>query len=81
MDDIPSLDASVKKCTAFIKRLKSVTADNHEAIVGEFCALRLSKYLEEAVASLLENRLRSAGDVAALVEVRAPFGDFHLMAC
>lgn len=69
---MPSLDASLKKCTAFIKRLRGITADNYEAIVGEFRSLRLSKYLGEVVVAVMENRPRSAGDVAAVVEVVSP---------
>lgn len=78
MDDIPNLDASLKKCTAFIKRLKGITADNYEAIMGEFLALRLSKYLGEAVVAVLENRLRSAGEVAAVIEVIVLLGILYL---
>lgn len=69
MDDIPNLDASLKKCTAFIKRLKGVNADNYEATMGEFRALRLSKYLGEAVVAILESRLKTASEVAAVIEV------------
>lgn len=66
---LSALDASLRKNTAFIKRLRTVTAETVESILGEFEQLKLTKYVEEAAQALAESRMRSVGDTAAVVEV------------
>ena len=63
------LDASIKKNSSFIKRLKQITADQRPALVAEFSQLKMTKYISEAVASIVENKLKQTGDILAAVEV------------
>lgn len=69
MEEISGLDSSLKKNTAFIRRLRNITTDNCKLILNEFVGLRLTKYLEEAAGSISDNRFKSAGDYAATIEV------------
>jgi len=69
VEEISGLDSSLKKNTAFIRRLKNIMADNYKLILSEFAGLRLTKYLEEAAGSICENRFKSTGDYAATIEV------------
>lgn len=63
------LDSSLKKNSAFVKRLRSVTAETLESILRDLALLKLSNYVSEAAVALAECRLRNAADIAAVVEV------------
>ncbi|KAL9595916.1 MAG: hypothetical protein Q9219_006142 [cf. Caloplaca sp. 3 TL-2023] len=68
----PSLDASLKKNTAFIKRLRtSITAASTSILLQETRTLSLHKYLSEVISASYEGlcKCKSAGDTAAAVEV------------
>ncbi|KAI9718618.1 MAG: hypothetical protein M1812_004069 [Candelaria pacifica] len=67
-----SLDSSLKKNTAFIKRLRTaITATSLPTSLQEIRTLSLHKYLSEVIAACYEGicRLRTPGEVAAGVEV------------
>jgi hypothetical protein len=54
--DVGSLkaDASHKKNTTFVKKLRAITEENKESIFQEFFTLNLSRYITEAIAALVE---------------------------
>ncbi|KAI9783809.1 MAG: hypothetical protein M1839_003145 [Geoglossum umbratile] len=67
-----SLDSSLKKNTAFIKRLRTaITAPTLNTFIQEIRTLSLHKYLSEIVSACYEGlcRLKSPGEIAAGVEV------------
>ncbi|XP_078530285.1 regulator of nonsense transcripts 2 isoform X4 [Lissotriton helveticus] len=52
------LDSSLKKNTAFVKKLKTITEQQRESLSHDFNGLNLSKYIAEAVASVVEAKLK-----------------------
>lgn len=67
-----SLDSSLKKNTAFIKRVRTAIANNTTAAcIQEIRTLSLHKYLSEVISASYEGlcRLKSPADVSAGVEV------------
>ena len=57
------LDANLKKCTAFVKKLREVSEKQRDAILKEISVLKLTKYLEEGA---------SLGDVYCILMVIFP---------
>lgn len=47
-------DSSVKKNSAFIKKLRTITESQRESLEQEFAGLNLSRYVQEAVAAVLD---------------------------
>jgi regulator of nonsense transcripts 2 len=67
-----SLDSSLKKNTAFIKRLRTaVTAATLNTFIQEIKTLSLHKYLSEIISACYEGlcRLKSPGEIEAGVEI------------
>ncbi|KAK5072861.1 mRNA decay protein [Lithohypha guttulata] len=67
-----SLDSSLKKNTAFIKRLRTgISASAQAGLLSEIKTLSLQKYLSEIISATAEglSRLKTAGDIAAGLEV------------
>ena len=67
-----SLDSSLKKNTAFIKRLRTaITATTSATFLQEIRSLSLHKYLSEVISASYEGlcRLKTPGEVAAGVEI------------
>ncbi|EXJ54821.1 hypothetical protein A1O7_10162 [Cladophialophora yegresii CBS 114405] len=67
-----SLDSSLKKNTAFIKRLRTgLSSAAQDIFLSEIRALSLQKYLSEIISATAEGlgKLKTAGDIAAGVEV------------
>lgn len=67
-----SLDSSMKKNTAFIKRLRTaITASSQSQFLQEIRTLSLHKYLSEIISACYEGlcKLKSPGEVAAGVEI------------
>jgi regulator of nonsense transcripts 2 len=67
-----SLDSSLKKNTAFIKRLRTaVTPSTLNTFLQEIRTLSLSKYLSEIISACYEGlcRLKSPGEIEAGVEI------------
>ncbi|XP_029472669.1 regulator of nonsense transcripts 2 [Rhinatrema bivittatum] len=52
------LDSSLKKNTAFVKKLKTITEQQRDCLSHDFHGLNLSKYIAEAVASIVEAKLK-----------------------
>ena len=67
-----SLDSSLKKNTAFIKRLRiAITSSSTAAFLQEIRSLSLQKYLSEIISAAYEGlcKLKTPGEVAAGVEI------------
>ncbi|PSN70596.1 ARM repeat-containing protein [Corynespora cassiicola Philippines] len=67
-----SLDSSMKKNTAFIKRLRTaITASSQTQFLQEVRTLSLHKYLSEIISACYEGlcKLKSPGEIAAGVEI------------
>ncbi|KAF2476168.1 ARM repeat-containing protein [Lindgomyces ingoldianus] len=67
-----SLDSSMKKNTAFIKRLRTaITASSQSQFVHDIRTLSLHKYLSEIISACYEGlcKLKSPGEIAAGVEI------------
>ncbi len=67
-----SLDSSLKKNTAFIKRLRTaITAATLNTFLQEIRTLSLHKYLSEIISACFEGlcKLRSSGEIDAGVEI------------
>ena len=67
-----SLDSSLKKNTAFIKRLRTaITATSTATFLQEIRSLSLQKYLSEVISASYEGlaRLKTPGEIAAGVEI------------
>ncbi|XP_069764574.1 regulator of nonsense transcripts 2 isoform X4 [Narcine bancroftii] len=52
------LDSSLKKNTAFVKKLRTITEQQRDTLSSDFHVLNLSKYIAEAVASVVEAKLK-----------------------
>lgn len=63
------LDTSIKRVTAFVKKLKIISEDGVDSILKEMSLVKFSKYFDEVLASLMENKFKSTNDVNAFVEV------------
>ncbi|KAF3482789.1 nonsense-mediated mRNA decay protein 2 [Arthroderma uncinatum] len=67
-----SLDSSLKKNTAFIKRLRTgITASALSTFITDVRSLSLHKYLSEIISALYEGlcKLKTPGEIAAGVEI------------
>ncbi|KAI9348756.1 armadillo-type protein [Zopfochytrium polystomum] len=65
-----NLDGSIKKNTAFTKKLKTnLTADQLPTLTKELLSLKLEKYITEAAAAILESKLGKPADAWAAVEI------------
>lgn len=67
-----NLDSSLKKNTAFIKRLRTaITASSVNTFLQEIRSLSLHKYLSEVISASFEGlcKLKTPGEIAAGVEV------------
>ncbi|RMZ79914.1 hypothetical protein DV738_g3068, partial [Chaetothyriales sp. CBS 135597] len=68
----PSLDSSLKKNTAFIKRLRTgINPAGQATLLNEIRSLSLEKYLSEIIAATAEGvgKLKTAGEIACATEV------------
>ncbi|CAL8318353.1 unnamed protein product [Lota lota] len=66
------LDSSLKKNTAFVKKLRTLTEQQRDSLSTDFGALNLSKYIGEAVASVVEAKLKIS-DVGCSVHLCSLF--------
>ena len=63
-----TLDSSIKRNTAVIKKLKQINEEQKEGLLEELKAVNLSKFVSEAVAAICEAKLKSS-DINAAVQV------------
>lgn len=62
------LDGSLKRNNAMTRKLRSISDSNRHTILTELHRLNMSKYLDEAVQSVAEGKLRAA-DISAAVAI------------
>lgn len=65
-----TLDSSIKRNTAVIKKLKQINEEQREALMDELRSVNLSKFVSEAVTAICDAKLRSS-DIQAAVQVCA----------
>lgn len=63
-----NLDSSIKKNSAFVKRLKGFTESQKDQILNEIDRLNLTKFISEVAASIIEAKLKLS-DIPAIIEV------------
>ncbi|CAJ1054615.1 Hypothetical predicted protein [Xyrichtys novacula] len=66
------LDSSLKKNTAFVKKLRTLTEQQRDSLSNDFNSLNLSKYIGEAVSSVVEAKLKIS-DVGCAVHLCSLF--------
>ncbi|XP_018602826.1 regulator of nonsense transcripts 2 isoform X2 [Scleropages formosus] len=66
------LDSSLKKNTAFVKKLRTLTEQQRDSLSHDFASLNLSKYIAEAVGSVVEAKLKIS-DVGCAVHMCSLF--------
>ncbi|TXG71191.1 hypothetical protein EZV62_006126 [Acer yangbiense] len=62
-----SLDSSIKRNTAIIKKLKQLNEEQREGLMDELRSANLSKFVSEAVTAICDAKLRSS-DIQALLQ-------------
>nr|XP_006818844.1 PREDICTED: regulator of nonsense transcripts 2-like [Saccoglossus kowalevskii] len=62
------LDSSLKKNTTFVKKLRTMTEQQRESLSSDFAGLNLTKYIGEAVTSVVEAKLKMS-DVGCAVHI------------
>lgn len=63
-----TLDSSIKRNTAIIKKLKQINEEQREGLMDELRSVNLSKFVSEAVTAICDAKLRSA-DIQAAAQV------------
>lgn len=63
-----TLDSSIKRNTAVIKKLKQINEEQREGLLDELRSVNLSKFVSEAVTSICDAKLRSS-DIQAAVQI------------
>ncbi|XP_027185335.1 regulator of nonsense transcripts UPF2 [Coffea eugenioides] len=63
-----TLDSSIKRNTAVIKKLKQINEEQREGLMEDLRSVNLSKFVSEAVAAICDAKLRSA-DIQAAVQI------------
>lgn len=63
-----TLDSSIKRNTAVIKKLKQINEEQREGLLEELRVVNLSKFVSEAVTAVLDAKLKSS-DINAAVQV------------
>ncbi|XP_076337894.1 UPF2 regulator of nonsense mediated mRNA decay isoform X2 [Tachypleus tridentatus] len=62
------LDSSLKKNTAFVKRLKNLTEAQRDSLIKDMNGLNLTKYISEAAAAIVEAKLKMS-DLNTAVQI------------
>ncbi|KAH7840664.1 hypothetical protein Vadar_019892 [Vaccinium darrowii] len=63
-----TLDSSIKRNTAVIKKLKQINEEQMESLMDELRSVNLSKFVSEAVTAICDAKLRSS-DIQAAVQI------------
>lgn len=66
--DFSKLDSSLKKNTAFVKKIKNFSSAHVDSYIKDMCGLNLSKYISEISAAIVESKLKMT-DVTAAVKL------------
>ena len=62
------MDSSLKKNTAFVRKIKNFTEAQKEAILKEMTALNLTKYIGEVASGIVEAKLKM-NDLPGIIEI------------
>lgn len=68
LDGLEKLDSSIKKNSAFVKRLKVFSESQKGQILDEVGKLNLTKFISEVAASLIEAKLKLS-DIPSVIEI------------
>ncbi|KAL3089958.1 hypothetical protein niasHS_006410 [Heterodera schachtii] len=71
-----SMDSSLKKVTAFTKKLKSISAQSAHQLLPELDKLNLSKYLDEIATNICEAKLKTS-DLESVVAFCAKLASLY----
>ncbi|KAH7547967.1 hypothetical protein JRO89_XS14G0045500 [Xanthoceras sorbifolium] len=63
-----TLDSSIKRNTAIIKKLKQINEEQREGLMDELRSVNLSKFVSEAVTAICDAKLRSS-DIQAAAQI------------
>ncbi|KAL6185650.1 hypothetical protein ACLB2K_041780 [Fragaria x ananassa] len=63
-----TLDSSIKRNTAVIKKLKQINEEQREGLMDDLRSVNLSKFVSEAVTAICDAKLRSS-DIQAAVQI------------
>ena len=63
-----TLDSSIKRNTAVIKKLKQINEEQREGLMDELRSVNLSKFVSEAVTAICDAKLKTS-DIQAAVQV------------
>ncbi|XP_047940938.1 regulator of nonsense transcripts UPF2 [Salvia hispanica] len=63
-----TLDSSIKRNTAVIKKLKQINEEQREGLMDELRGVNLSKFVSEAVAAICDAKLKAA-DIQSAVQI------------
>lgn len=66
--DLRKLDSSLKKNTAFVRKIKTFTESQKSSIIKDINGLNLTKYIGEVAAAVTEAKLKM-NDVQSLLEI------------
>lgn len=78
-DHFTKLDSSLKKNTAFVKKMKLFTAGQLDALLKDMATLNLTKYISEVSAALGEAKLKLTDVTAAVIfcsQLHQLYGEF-----
>lgn len=64
-----TLDSSIKRNTAVIRKLKQISEDQKETLIEELKSVNLSKFVSEAVSYICEAKLKTS-DIQTAVQVK-----------
>jgi regulator of nonsense transcripts 2 len=66
--DLHKLDSSLKKNTAFVRKIKNFTEAQKDAILKEMTSLNLTKYIGEVASGIVEAKLKM-NDLPGIIEI------------
>lgn len=78
-DYFSKLDSSLKKNTAFVKKLRQFTASQLDSLLKDMAGLNLTKYISEICAAIVEAKLKMTDVPAALTlccKLHQTYSDF-----
>lgn len=66
--ELNALDSSIKRNSAFVKRLKVFTESQKEQILNDINRLNLTKFISEVASSIIEAKIKLS-DIPAVIEI------------
>lgn len=72
-----TLDSSIRRNTAVIKKLKQINEEQREGMMEELKGVNMSKFVSEAVTAICDAKLRTS-DIQAAVQVIVFEISFHI---